>query len=190
MFALNFLKHPLSVGSFLQSSPALVRRLLDGVDWSRCRTVVELGPGVGTISGELLARLHEDARLLLIESNADFIAELRADLRDPRVRVIHGSALDLARILADEGVTRVDVVVSGIPFSTLRAEARGTVLDAVSAALHPDGHLLVYQHSGRVLPLLQRRFATVTREIEWRNPVPMRLFRCREPREETLASSG
>lgn len=176
LFVLNFLKHPRMVGTFAVSSPALVQRLLRDVDWSACRTIVELGPGVGTITEAILRRMPADARLLAIETNLDFVAELRRTLADPRLTVVHGSAAELHRHV--EAGRGVDLVVSGIPFSTMPPPVREAVLSEVDAALSPHGRFLVYQYSGRVLPLLRRRFRVLAREVEWRNLVPMRLFRC------------
>ena len=187
LFALNFLRHPLSVGTLFRSSPALVQRLADSSDWSRCETVVELGPGVGTVTRALLDRLGDQARLLAIESNRDFVTELRRCLPDPRLQVVHGSAADLSGLLAAQGLHRADALVSGIPFSTLPAPVRSTVLDAAARLLAPDGELLVYQHSGLLLPLLRERFAEVEIETEWRSMVPMRVFRCRRPRAAALS---
>lgn len=181
LFALNFLRHPLSVGTAFESSPALVRRLLRGTAWSRCRSVVELGPGVGTVTGALLRHLGPDATLLAVERNAEFVAELHRALPDPRLRVVHGDAEDLPVLLQRHGMDGIDALVSGIPFSTLPAPLREAVLDAAVAALHPRGELVVYQHSALLLPLLRARFAQVGVETEWRSLVPMRVFRCSGP---------
>ncbi len=190
LFAANFLKHPLTVGTFVESSPALVRRLLDGVAWQGCRTVVELGPGTGAVTRALLARLPAEARLLAVETNADFVAALRRTIRDPRLTVVHGSAADLRAHLRAHGLGRVDAAISGIPFSTMPEALRGAVLDAVRDALSADGRLLVYQHSNRVLPLLRDRFAQVLGETEWRNLLPMRLFRCERPIHEEVEAGS
>lgn len=181
VFAINFVKHPRMVGTFAVSSPALVRRLLDAHAWSDVRSIVELGPGVGTITAAMLARMAPTARLLAIETNRDFVAELGRQLPDPRLLVAHGSAADLHLHLRQAGLDRADLVVSGIPFSTMPPAIRDRTLDAVTAALAPDGGFLVYQYSAKVLPHLTRRFGVVEREREWRNLVPVHVFRCRQP---------
>lgn len=182
VFALNFLRHPLAVGTAFQSSPALVRRLVQGTAWQRCRSVVELGPGVGTVTAALLQQLPGDARLLAVESNPGFVAELRRTLPDPRLVAAHGSATGLRALLDSHGMEGLDGAISGIPFSTMPQAARAQVLDAVVDALADEGEFVVYQHTAMMVPLLRERFATVTTEIEWRNLVPMRVFRCRDPR--------
>ena len=56
LFAKNFLQHPKMLGSLIPSSRFLVGRLLGKIDWERARTIVEYGPGVGTITAHILAR--------------------------------------------------------------------------------------------------------------------------------------
>ncbi|MCK9488923.1 MAG: methyltransferase domain-containing protein [Xanthomonadales bacterium] len=181
LFALNFFKHPRMVGTFAVSSPALVQRLLAPVDWQHCRTVVELGPGVGTITRALLAAMPANARLIAIETNTDFVRELRKTLPDPRLHVVAGSAADLAEHLQALAVASVDVVVSGIPFSTMPPPAREATLDAVARTVGDRGQFLVYQYSAMIREPLQRRFHQVHSEREWRNLVPVHLFRVSQP---------
>jgi phospholipid N-methyltransferase len=183
VFAVNFIKHPKMVGTFAVSSPALVQRLLADVDWSRSRAVVELGPGVGTITRAILQAMPSAARLVAIEMNGDFVGELRRSLPDPRLDLVRGSAADLEAHLSAAGMPTVDLAVSGIPFSTMPPAVRDRTLDAVAAVLAPDGRFLVYQYARQVLPLLQARFGRVEIELEWRNLVPVRLFRCSQPRQ-------
>lgn len=181
VFALNFLKHPRMVGTFAVSSPALVRRLLQGVDWSRQRRIVEFGPGVGTITGGILKAMAPEAGLLAIEMNTDFVRELERRFPDPRLHIVNASAADVQAQLARLGWPEADLVISGIPFSTMPAQVRDAILDAVAAMLAPDGQFLVYQYANHVLQPLRQRFAVVERESEWRNVVPVRIFRCRQP---------
>lgn len=182
IFLANFIKHPKMVGTFAVSSPALVERLLDGVDWSRIRHVVELGPGVGTITRALLDTMSPGSRLLAIEMNEDFVGELRRGLPDARLTVVQGSAADLTAHLDDQRIHGLDWVISGIPFSTMPPDVRDRTIDAVANSLNNEGCFVVYQYSSHVLPALQMRFASVERELEWRNLVPVKVFRCRGPR--------
>lgn len=181
LFLATFVRNPKMVGTFAVSSPALVRRLVSSMDLGLCRDVVELGPGVGTITRGLLDAMPDTGRLLAIDTSAQFVAELRRSLPDPRLVPVHGSAEALARHLAEVHMGPVDLVVSGIPFSTMPAGVRDGILDAVAAALAPGGCFLVYQYASHVEAPLRRRFARVERSLEWRNLVPVRIFRCFDP---------
>ena len=76
LFGRNFLKHPRMLGSVIPSSRFLVDRVLGQVDWPRAGTIVEYGPGVGTLTREILRRLGPEATLVAIETNGDFVSYL------------------------------------------------------------------------------------------------------------------
>jgi len=179
LFARNFIKHPKMLGSIIPSSRFLVDEVLDRVDWKRAKVVVEYGPGVGNFTAEILRRMPADGTLIAIEMNPEFVEFLRNHLRDARLRVIAGSAADVSRILREHGFTGADYIISGIPFSTMPAEVRESVLRATRAALGPEGAFLVYQFSTRVLRDLERVFGPVERRFEPLNILPAQLFVCR-----------
>lgn len=179
LFGRNFVKHPRMLGSLIPSSRFLVGRVLRQVDWGRAGTVVEYGPGVGTITGEILRRLRPDGSLITIEMNRDFVHYLRRTVPDRRLLVVEGSAADVESILADRRLAHADYVISGIPYSTMPAEVRERILRATHSVLHPHGAFLVYQFTRAVLPYLRDTFALVDQEFEPRNIMPARLFFCR-----------
>lgn len=176
IFLKGFLKHPAMVGSVVPSSAAMIERMLAPVDWATTRLFVEYGPGVGAFSRPILDRLAPDARLISIDTNADFIRYLRHDIVDPRFAAVHGSAADVRQIVADHGFERADQVLSGLPFSTLPAHAGPAIAEATHEVLRPGGCFLVYQVSNRVHDYLDPHFARVDRGFAWRNVPPCRLY--------------
>jgi phospholipid N-methyltransferase len=178
LFARNFFKHPRMLGSVIPSSRYLIGQVLGQIDWSRARVVVEYGPGVGTFTGEILQRLPADGTLVVLETNLEFVEFLRSSMRDPRLRVVHGSAADVSRHLADHGVDSADYIISGIPFSTMPEQVREDILRSTREALQPDGAFLVYQFSPKVQPYLESEFSAVERGFELRNILPAQLFFC------------
>jgi phospholipid N-methyltransferase len=178
LFALNFFKHPRMLGSLIPSSRYLTDRLLRRIDWKRARVIVEYGPGVGTFTAEVLQRMHPEAKLVVIETNEDFVGFLRESLPDPRLHVVHGSAEDVGAILSSLGCGLADSVISGIPFSTMPDDLRERILRSTRAALRPDGQFLVYQFSAKVWPDLQRVFRHVHRDFEPLNVLPAQVFYC------------
>ena len=179
LFGRNFVKHPRMLGSLIPSSRFLVDRVLRQVDWGRAGTIVEYGPGVGTITGEILRRLRPDASLVTIEMNRDFVHYLRRSVHDRRLHVAEGSAAEVETILADQQLGHADYVISGIPYSTMPPEVRERILRATHDVLHPHGAFLVYQFTRAVLPYLRTTFPLVHQEFEPRNIMPARLFFCR-----------
>lgn len=176
LFAREFLKHPKMLGSVVPSSRRMTDKLLAPVDWNRAQLFVEYGPGIGNISVEVLRRMHPEARLVLFELNAEFAAFLRARIRDPRLIVMHRSAADVGQVLADHGLGLADVVISGIPFSTMPHAVAAAIADATRDALKPGGQFLVYQFAPKVAEFLAPRFATVETDFEPMNIPPARLY--------------
>jgi phospholipid N-methyltransferase len=179
LFARNFLKHPKMLGSVIPSSSFLIGALLKQIDFDKARVIVEYGPGVGTISVELLRRMRPDAHLVLIETNKDFVRFLKETINDPRLHVVLDSAAQVDRILADLGLDSADYVISGIPFSQLPEQVRQDVVLKTRDVLSPEGAFLVYQFTNRVERYLVQRFTHIDRDFELLNVLPARLFFCR-----------
>src|SRR5438309_1158761 len=72
LFVRNFFKHPIMLGSPVPSPRLLVDTLLKQVNWEETRVIVEYGPGVGNITGEILRRMQPEATLVAIETNGEF----------------------------------------------------------------------------------------------------------------------
>lgn len=178
LFARNFVKHPRMLGSVIPSSRFLIEEVLEPVDWSRARVFVEYGPGVGTFTTEILRRMPEDAHLVVMETNREFVRFLRSTFKDPRLHIVHRSAAETDEVLRELGLDGADYVVSGIPFSTMPEEVRDSILRTTRAVLRPGGAFLVYQFSARVLPDLRRVFGEVERGFEPLNILPAQVFFC------------
>lgn len=177
-FARNFFKNPRMLGSVIPSSRWLVDQLLRDVEWDRARVLVEFGPGVGTITREILKRMRPDATLVALELNDEFVQVLRDEIADSRLRVAHRSAEAVNDVLRDLGQPKADYLLAGIPFSILSEEQRQDVIRSAYEALRDDGVMLVYQFSGRVRADLERMFAHVHQKFEPRNILPARVFHC------------
>jgi len=178
LFAKNFLQHPKMLGSLIPSSRFLVDRLLNKVNWARARTVVEYGPGVGTITGNILSRMGAEARLVVFEMNEDFVRYLKRAYPDPRLHVVHGSAETVQRELDRLKLDGADYIISGIPFTTMPVELRDKIMHESREALNPGGAVLVYQFTRAVLPYLRTHFNQIDQDFEPRNILPARLFYC------------
>src|ERR1700741_2456022 len=119
LFAANFLRHPEMLGSIIPSSRFLVNAVTRSIDWSRARVIVEYGPGVGTFTQEILRQMRSDARLIVIETNLDFVKFLGESFPDKRLRIEHDSAANVQRILRRHALPGADYIVSGIPLGSM-----------------------------------------------------------------------
>lgn len=178
LFASNFLRHPHMLGSIIPSSRHLVDAVLDPIDWARARVIVEYGPGVGTFTADILRRMRREARLVVIETNLEFVRFIDSAMGDYRMRVEHDSAENVQHILRRHALPNADYIVSGIPLGSMPKNLQAAISLESRAALQPDGQFLVYQFTSRVLPVLRDTFQDVGRRFEFRNFPPAQLFAC------------
>lgn len=183
VFLRAFLQRPKQIGSVIPSSRFLVRRLMRAARPEDAKLVVEYGPGTGVVTRELLRRLPSDGRLLAIEINERLAEHLREQVADPRLVVHVGSAADLPAILAARGLGAPDVVVSGIPFSTMDLELGRRILGATHRALAPRGRFVAYQVRDRVESLGRELMGRAETKVELRNLPPMRIYSWTRPEE-------
>ena len=180
-FLAGFLRHPVQVGSVIPSSPQLEDRLVRTAQVAKARTIVELGPGTGGTTRAFLRAARPDARLLAIELSSEFHTRLRTTLRDPRLVAQLGSAEDLARFLDEHGLPAPDVVISGIPFSTMPTDVADRIARAVASSLAPGGRFVAYQVRAHVARYTEPYLGPARMRWELINIPPMQVFAWDKP---------
>jgi phospholipid N-methyltransferase len=174
-FFRSFLANPRQVGAILPTSRRAVRDMLDMADFTRARTVVELGAGTGVYTEEVISRLHPDARFLAFEVDADLVATLNERVRDPRLQVVNDSAENVKSYLNGD---QVDVIVSGLPFTSLPQHVKRNIFGEMERVLGPDGVMVAIQYSTMAQRDFEHHFASVRRRVSPVNVPPAFLFRC------------
>lgn len=187
LFLRQFVQSPRTVGAVMPSSAALARAMLAPIDFASARTIVEFGPGTGAFTREISARLTPECRYLGIELNPEFVRKLAGGF--PRLSFVHGSAADLAQMLAAQDIDRVDAIVCGLPWATLPISLQETVFAGIDRALVPGGVFVTFGYlQSLILPaawalrrLLRRSFAEVGRSpVVWGNVPPAFAYICRK----------
>ena len=188
LFFQGFLKRPQQVGSIIPSSRFMERRLVQTIDFTNTRVIVELGTGTGGTTKALLRAMPAGAKLLGVEVNPDFIKELH-NIDDARLIPHCGDAESIAHALNVNGLGAPDVVISGIPFSTMSREKGLAIVQAVYRVLAPGGRFIAYQFHSRVRSLGTQVFGRPKIYMELLNIPPMRVYRWHKP-IQTSAVSG
>ncbi|GAA4907922.1 phospholipid N-methyltransferase [Stackebrandtia albiflava] len=169
VFLWSWLRSPGKTGAVLPSSSYLAAAMSEVLTGYEKPTVAELGPGTGALTAGIQQRLAGNGRHVAVELNGEFAERLA--LRFPQVEVVNDSAADLVRLLTERGVGKVDAVVSGLPFAAFPVGLQTAVLDAVAAAVCPDGGVFTtFNYVGaysmpaakRFRALLAERFAEIT----------------------------
>lgn len=185
-FVREFLREPSSIGAVTPSSRELARAIVEDIPWSRVRVVLELGPGTGALTGEILRCLEPRSRFLAIERNPAIARIFRA--RFPGVPLHVGSVSEVREVCRREGIGGVDVVLSGLPWASFPARVQDDLLAATCDVLRPGAWFVTFAYlQGLLLPagrrfrgVLRRRFAEIRRSrVVWRNLPPAFVYRCR-----------
>ena len=119
------------------------------IDWHRGRVIVEYGPGIGTFTAEILRRMRSDARLIVFETNPEFVQFMGNTFLDSRLRIEHDSAENVQLVLRRMALQRANYIVSGIPLGSMPKSLQAGIATASRDALEGDGSFLVYQFSSR-----------------------------------------
>jgi len=136
---------PLQTGAFVPSSRALAKAMAEEVlAGRRPGRIIEVGPGTGPFTRALLAVGYDEANLLLIEYNPEFVALLKE--RFPRATVVQGSAFDIDTIAAAQGWDQVDGVVSGLPLYVYPVADRQKLMREAVRLSNPGGGMVQFTY--------------------------------------------
>jgi len=190
-FFQGFLRRPQTVGSVIPSSRFLERRILKYASIGRNDLIVELGPGTGGTTQALLNELGPGGRVLSIEVAEEFVQLLR-EIDDPRLIPHHGSAENIAEILKIHGLGAPDIVISGIPFSTMPDDLGRRIVREIHDVLPQGKSFVAYQFRDRVAELSTPVFGDPEVSLELINIPPMRVYKwtVRDKAEESVRESA
>lgn len=144
-----------TTGTITQSGPTLSRAIARAVgDVPDGRVILELGPGTGVVTRELIQRFP-NCRIVAVEV-LDALAD-RLEKTVPGVTVVRGCASQLHAQLAGLGIAPEDVaaVVSGVPMLSLPPDLSRRIMAAVTDVLGPGRRYVQFTYSARAW----RRFA-------------------------------
>ena len=147
LFLRGLIANPTGVGAIAPSSPALARAVAAQVDPRIEGPVLELGPGTGSMTRELLARGIAPDRMVAIEWDANFAKTIAAEF--PGVKVIRGDAFDLDGTLPKRGCQQFAAIVSGIPLLNHPAEKRCALVEAAFRRLAPGAPMIQFSYGFR-----------------------------------------
>ena len=147
LFFKSFLKNPGRTGSVIQSSPFLVRKMTEPVDWKKAKIIVELGAGTGVITEKILEKMSRDATLLCFEIDERLFGKLEKKFQDPRVKLIKDGAENLGKYLEKYKLGETDCVISGLPLVSLPKDTSRQIMNAVQEHLKRGGKYVQFQYS-------------------------------------------
>lgn len=148
MFLKRFIHLPDTIGSITPSTKFLANKMVDGIDWGKIDTVVELGAGTGVITDAICKSMLPTTSLLIFEKDP-FFHEL-IQQKYPNARVF-ADASRLQETLDAENMPRVDLIVSSLPFTLFNKNQRREILDNIYDSLTDEGTFIAYQYSLKMM---------------------------------------
>jgi len=179
-FLTEFIKHPKNIGAVSPSSKKLAKKIVEAICFKKAQCIVELGPGTGSFTKELMKRKAHTTKLILIENNTVFYNKLRQQYgHEPNVIIIYGSAENLGLYMKNLNIETIDYIVSGLPFTSLNPVVASRILQNVKECLE-EGEFITFQYSLVKKSFIQQFFDTITHEKVWINLPPAYVLNCRQ----------
>jgi len=150
VFFKEFLRNFHTTGAILPSGRALAAALARFVDDGKAgeRRILEVGPGTGAVTRQIVAAMKSDDRLDLVELNDSFVGQLRQRFEHDetfrpvadRARVLHCPVEELR----EDHV--YDLIISGLPLNNFSVAAVEQILEALLRLLKPGGVLSFFEY--------------------------------------------
>ncbi len=159
-FFKEFLKKGNKTGSVYPSSRFLCKKMISTIDFKAAKCIVELGPGEGVITREIIKKMGPKTQLFVFEMNDVFVKEF-LQFDDPRIHVISDSAEFMAKHLKEFGIGEVDYIISSLPLTILPEEVRENIINESLKLLKKRGIYMQYQYMTTAAKLLKSKFSKV-----------------------------
>lgn len=175
-FFREWLLDPRRTGSITPSSVYLSAAMAEWLPNSLDSYVLELGPGTGVVTNQLIKNGVRADRLIVIESNRGLADLLRT--RFDRSHVICGDAWESDEILKglSPGVQSVGAVISSLPLANFSQEKAASLSRKIEAFLEPSGYLVQFSYAiHRKRSRGSDGFRLLASHIVWRNFPPARV---------------
>jgi phosphatidylethanolamine/phosphatidyl-N-methylethanolamine N-methyltransferase len=173
-FLRALIARPKHVGAVVPSSRALGRAIARQLDPLRTGAVLELGPGTGVITAEILNRGIAPERLTVIEYDCEFAAAIAA--RFQGVHVIQGDAFDLSRTLGARNSELFAGIVSGLPLLNFPTARRQAYVEAVVERLAPGAPFVQFSYGMHAPVVPPANHSVVCAARVWANIPPARVW--------------
>lgn len=143
-----------NVAAIFPTPPWTCRRLMDYIP-KNSKTIIEWGPGIGTITETMLNTIDPDGKIITYEINSWLTKYLGKRFRgDKRLDVRNKNATEVKEIEPGSA----NVVISGVPFTFFKKEFAQNLLEEAKNVLCDEGVFIAYQYRNTADGLLREVF--------------------------------
>lgn len=187
-FLKQFFREPRRVGAVAPSSQKLAARMVQPINLTRAKVIVEYGSGTGVFTRYVVDRINLEKTVFFgFELNEQMNRIARESV--PEVMIYQDSAAELRKYLKQSGVKRADAVISGLPWANFPESLQDEILDETTVGLKKGGiftsfaylHGLLLPSGIRFRSKLKKHFSEVTTSpVVWQNLPPALVYWCRK----------
>ncbi|HNX74748.1 MAG TPA: hypothetical protein PLM07_17885 [Candidatus Rifleibacterium sp.] len=187
-FVKQFCREPKRIGAIAPSSSKLARRMLQPINFSRLKVIVEYGSGTGAFTRQVVERIDPEKTLFFGFELNEQMNRIACE-NVPGIRIFQDSAAEIRKYLRRYGVKHADAVISGLPWAVFSEELQDDILYETVASLKRGGIFTTFAYlHGLLLPSgirfrrkLERYFSEVkTSPVVWNNIPPALVYWCRK----------
>lgn len=169
-------------GAICSASHELAVTMVQKAFLFKRKNIIELGPGTGVITDEILKYLPSHSSFACIEFNTILAQILRIKMMEKRVHVIEASAINLDLYFESNSC---DCIISSLPWGLFDYALQKRILSQINRVLTQGGVFLSYAYWGiEKLPRgahfkksAYNMFSIESRSVVWRNIPPAVIYR-------------
>lgn len=115
---------------------------------ANARRILEVGPGTGAITVQIINDMRSEDRLVLVERNEEFVAHLRQRLAEIPAAQSVRDRISLVRAAVEDlpDSEPFDLIVSGLPLNNFAVESVEQILSKLSRLLKPGGTISFFEY--------------------------------------------
>jgi phospholipid N-methyltransferase len=144
-FFKHFIKSSKHTGAIAQSSKFLAKKMVRKSNLDGAKTIVELGPGMGAFTKQIIEEMPTHSSLFTVEINKEFVKHLNK--KYPEAKHIHGDIKNLKKTLNHHNLDKADVVISGIPFTVYKKSECEAMFQEIGDIMHENSRLVLFTYS-------------------------------------------
>jgi len=160
IFLKHFIKSAKHTGAVAQSSDFLAKKMVRRSNLNNVETILELGPGMGSITEKIIENMPSRSQLMTFEINKEFVGYLNN--KYPEAQHIHADISQLKNILKEKNIEKADVIISGIPFVSFKKEECARMLSEIESVMHENSRFVLFTYS----PFKFRTFFNSFRKVD------------------------
>ena len=136
-FIKGWVKSPSAVGAITPTGKVAAKHMAKLLPIDTGLPVLELGPGTGVITHEILKCGLPPEMLVSLEFSEEFLDYLKEKF--PDVNFVHGDAFDLDTALEEISFRTYCGVIGAIPLLNVSLEERADLIESALKRVHGDG---------------------------------------------------